>query len=138
MRQGFDGKVTEPNLVSNLPPLERQAVSEAVYMLNAIEKVEVKLGTGSWVQSATLSWFSVTWLEKSKAGWRRKPDIERHQAGLDSELGVLPPNLPQASKHASDGHIVAARVPDLFGGIYLCSNISAGDIFGAVVRRWIQ
>ena len=85
-----------------IPDDERPNVTEYVYMINAIETVDVKLGSGPWMQMAggEMKWSSVTWLEKASGKWRRKPGNENKivAASLDDmEIGAAagqPPAVP--------------------------------------------
>ena len=87
---GFDGPATNPNLISSIPIADRDGTTEAVFMMNAIETVDVKVGIGSWMQSAELSWFSVTWLEKSGTTWRRKANMNKIGPGSIPDLEIAP------------------------------------------------
>ena len=87
---GFDGPATNPNLISSIPIADRDGTTEAVFMMNAIETVDVKVGIGSWMQSAELSWFSLTWLEKSGTIWRRKANMNKIRQGSIPDLEVAP------------------------------------------------
>ena len=85
-----------------IPDDERPNVTEYVYMINAIETVGVKIGSGPWMQMAggEMKWSSVTWLEKASGKWRRKPGTENKivAASLDDmEIGAAagqPPAVP--------------------------------------------
>lgn len=87
---GFAGRVTAPNLIADIPVPDRQDTTEAVFMMNAIETVDVKVGIGAWMQSAELSWFSVTWLEKSGTTWRRKANMNGIRPGSIPDLEIAP------------------------------------------------
>jgi hypothetical protein len=78
---GFTGPTTRPDLLGNIPPGDRDSVTEAAYMINATETVEVKVGQGSWSPAGGLDWFSVTWLEKVNGTWRRKQDLNVIETG---------------------------------------------------------
>jgi hypothetical protein len=78
---GFVGSVTNPNFVGNLPRDDRESATEGVFMMNATEAVEVKVGQAPWKQVDHLEWFSVTWLEKVHGTWRRKADLNRIDVG---------------------------------------------------------
>ena len=90
---GLLGPIALPNVISNLPGDDRKDATEVVFMMNATESVEVKVGTGPFTQSATLNWFSVSWIEKVGANWRRKADLNRIGAGSiqDLEFATEPP-----------------------------------------------
>ena len=87
---------------AEIPRDDRPNVTEYVYMINAIETVDVKIGSGPWMQMAggEMKWFSVTWLEKASGKWRRKPGNENKivAASLDDmEIGAAagqPPAVP--------------------------------------------
>jgi len=92
---GFTGPVTRPDLLGNLTSADRSRATEAVFMMNATETVEVRVGRGAWVVADTLDWFSVTWLEKDADGtWRRKPDFNKIEAGSIEELGLAGSDQP--------------------------------------------
>lgn len=78
---GFTGPTTKPDLLDGLPSAEASRTTEAVYMLNATETVEVRVGKGPWSEAATLEWFSVTWLEKVDGKWQRKSGFNKIEAG---------------------------------------------------------
>jgi hypothetical protein len=92
---GFTGPVTEPNLVGNLPLGDRNDATEAVFMINAIEVVDVRIAGAAWTPSAKLRWFSVTWLEKSGTTWRRKANLNKIGPGSipDLDLATEPPQI---------------------------------------------
>jgi hypothetical protein len=91
-----------PGKQAEIPRDDRPNVREYVYMITAIETVDVKLGSGSWTRMAggEIKWFSVTWLEKASGKWRRKPVTENKivAASLDDmEIGAAagqPPAVP--------------------------------------------
>lgn len=90
---GLTGSLKAPDFLSNLPSDERPNVTEAVYMLNATETLEVKVGQGSWLSAGQLDWFSVTWLEKEGNTWRRKQGLNIIASG--SLIGLDSANTPE-------------------------------------------
>jgi hypothetical protein len=68
------------------PPTDRSSVTEAVFMMNATETAEVKVGGGPWTKAAELEWFTVTWLEKVNGQWRRKPQVNTISEGSINNL----------------------------------------------------
>lgn len=78
---GLVGPLGNPPFMASVPPPERSSVTEAVFMMNATEKAEVRVARGPWTKSAELEWFTVTWLEKVSGQWRRKPDMNTISAG---------------------------------------------------------
>jgi hypothetical protein len=80
---GFTGSTTKPDLLSGLPSPDESRTTEAVFMMNATETVEVKAGKGPWSRAAELDWFSETWLEK----WTGSGDESR--VGTRSRRGSI-------------------------------------------------
>jgi hypothetical protein len=84
---GLEGKIAAPNIADGLT----KDATEIVFMMTAIETVEVKMGNGPWTQAGSLDWHSVTWLEKVGSSWRRK--VGKNEI----EQGEIP-NLDDASE----------------------------------------
>jgi hypothetical protein len=78
---GFSGSTTKPDLLRGLPSADESRTTEAVFMMNAKETVDVKVGKGPWSRAAELDWFSETWLEKVDGKWRRKQGWNKIEAG---------------------------------------------------------
>jgi len=89
---GFLFSVTQPDF-DNIPLDDRTGVTELVFMLNATETVEIKIGSGNWEKAAELEWFSVTWLENVDGKWRRKAGANQIEKGsIDGlEFASAPP-----------------------------------------------
>jgi hypothetical protein len=83
---GFRGTVSQPTFVANVPSADRSRLSEAVFMMNAKEMVDVKVGPGAWVNAGQLDWFSVTWLERAGSTWQRKAGLNKIAAGAIPDL----------------------------------------------------
>jgi hypothetical protein len=77
---GFTFSVTQPAF-DNIPLDDRPRVTELVYMLNATETAQVKVGSGNFEKAAEMEWFSVTWLEKVDGKWRRKAGANKIEKG---------------------------------------------------------
>jgi hypothetical protein len=78
---------TEPGYID----VQTYGVTEYVYIMNAVETVEVKVGTGTWRQIGQLEWYTVTWLEKADGLWRRKPNLNYIRTGSASPLTMDEP-----------------------------------------------
>jgi hypothetical protein len=79
-----------PQILSRVRvPGDRDRVTDVVKMMNATERVEVQLGKGPLKEVARLDWFTVTWLERVGATWRRKDGWNMIEAG---SLGGLDDN----------------------------------------------
>jgi len=77
-----------PPLLYSMPSADQSKVTEYVFMMNAIETVDVRIGKGAWSRAAQLEWFSVTWLEIASGKWRRKPGKNKILKGSIDDLGV--------------------------------------------------
>ncbi len=95
---GFIFSVAHPNLDNIFPDdrsinasTYRSTITELVYMLNAFETVDVKVGSGNWERAADLEWFSVTWLEKVDGKWRRKAGLNMIEKGSIIGLELAEP-----------------------------------------------
>jgi hypothetical protein len=65
-----------------VPANVRSSVTDVVFMMNATERVEVRVGTGAWTKAAPdLDWFTVSWLEKVNGRWQRKADMNMISSG---------------------------------------------------------
>jgi hypothetical protein len=85
---GFVGPTTTPNVIGTIPIADKKDATEVVFMLSATETVEVQVGAGPWTQAGSLDWFSVTWLEKTGASWRRKAGLNKIDQGSIDNLGI--------------------------------------------------
>ncbi|MEA2802727.1 MAG: hypothetical protein QOE49_2822 [Rhodospirillaceae bacterium] len=84
---GLVGPLGKPPFLASVPPpTDRSSVTEAVFMMNATETAEVKVGGGPWTKAAELEWFTVTWLEKVNGQWRRKPQVNTISEGSINNL----------------------------------------------------
>jgi hypothetical protein len=72
---------SNPAFLAAVPATARSSITEAVFMMNATETAEVRVGGGPWTKAAVLDWFTVTWLEKVDGQWRRKPQMNLISAG---------------------------------------------------------
>jgi hypothetical protein len=77
-----------PPILDAIPAASRPKVTEYVFMMNAIETVDVRVGKGAWTRAAQLEWCSVTWLEIAGGKWRRKPDRNKIVKGSIEDLGA--------------------------------------------------
>lgn len=83
------GFINIPPDLDSIPRDDRPKVVEYVFMMNALEMVDVKVGSGPWTKAGSLEWFSVTWLEKSGNVWRRKPGNKIAQGSIsDMEIAA--------------------------------------------------
>jgi hypothetical protein len=80
--------IDTPGFIEIGPPLtpgvRAEDAVENVFIMNAVETVEVKVGSGPWLQVGQLEWYTVTWLEKVDGRWRRKPGLNYIRKGSAS------------------------------------------------------
>jgi len=70
-----------------VPANVRSSVTDVVFMMNATERVEVRVAAGAWTKAAPdLEWFTVTWLEKVNGRWQRKPQMNTISTGSINSL----------------------------------------------------
>lgn len=89
---GLTGPIRRPNFVENMGRAQQSKATEAVFMMNAIETVHVKVGAGTWVDAGQLEWFTVTWLEKVGDTWRRKQGSNKIERGSIANLDSSGPD----------------------------------------------
>ena len=79
---GLEGPLGNPPFLASVPFADRSSVTEAVFMMNATESVEVRVNKGVWTKAGDdLEWFTVTWLEKVNGQWGRKLGMNTISAG---------------------------------------------------------
>jgi hypothetical protein len=85
---GLEGPLAAPPFLQDVPRrFDRSSVTDAVFMMNATETAEVRVGGGPWIKAAPdLEWFTVTWLEKVNGQWRRKPEVHLISTGSINNL----------------------------------------------------